>query len=70
MNTKPTPPRDQHKRDFFAPSPTVEELAAEQGVESVKDVTSLLGDFWPDDESNEEVLRTLRAWRQETEPDS
>ena len=70
MDKEPASLRDQHKRDFFAPSPTIEELATEQGVEPVKDATALCGDFWPADESTEEVLRTLRAWRQEANPDS
>jgi hypothetical protein len=40
-------------------------LAKEQGVEPVRDISSLYGDFWPEDESVEEFLVTLRRWRQE-----
>ena len=40
-------------------------LAAEQGVKPVSDPDTLYGDFWPEDESMEEFLTTLRRWRQE-----
>jgi hypothetical protein len=40
-------------------------LAAEQGVEPVTDIKSLRGDFWPEDESADDFLATLRAWREE-----
>lgn len=69
MNKEPAPLRNHHKRDFFAPSPTIEELATEQGVEPAKDATALFGDFWPEDESTEAVLRTLQEWRQDSNPD-
>lgn len=47
----------------FWRSPTVEELAAEQGVKPVTDVSKLKGDFWPEDESMDEFLVWLRKLR-------
>jgi len=39
------------------------ELAAEQGVEPITDPTELFGDFWPEEETTEEFITTLREWR-------
>jgi hypothetical protein len=36
---------------------------AEQGTGPILDVSVLHGDFWPEDESSEEFLETLREWR-------
>jgi len=43
--------------------PSIEELAAAQGVAFPRDPKDLLGDFWPPEESTEEFLQTLREWR-------
>jgi hypothetical protein len=43
--------------------PSVEQLMAEQGTGPIVDVSVLHGDFWPEDESNEEFLETLHEWR-------
>ena len=43
--------------------PSVERLMAEQGTGPILDVSVLHGDFWPEDESSEEFLETLREWR-------
>jgi predicted RNase H-like HicB family nuclease len=40
-------------------------LASEQGVEPADDFDALLGDFWPDDESADEFVATLREWRRD-----
>lgn len=50
--------------DFFA-NPSVEELAARQGVSPVADVDDLLGDFWPEEESADEFIAAVRRWRRE-----
>jgi hypothetical protein len=52
-------------RGFFDQTPARDQLAAEQKVEAVDHANNLLGDFWPDDESAEEILITLRTWRHE-----
>jgi hypothetical protein len=49
---------------FFA-SPTVEELAARQGVTPVIDPDDLLGDFWPEDERADDFIAAVRRWRRE-----
>jgi hypothetical protein len=36
---------------------------AEQGTGPIMDVSVLHGDFWPEEESSEEFLETLREWR-------
>jgi hypothetical protein len=51
--------------DGFEDDIDIWRLAKEQGVEPVRDISSLYGDFWPEDESMEEFLATLRRWRQE-----
>lgn len=43
--------------------PSVEQLVAEQGTGPITDVSVLHGDFWPEEESVEEFLETLHAWR-------
>ena len=50
--------------------PSVEQLMASQGTGPITDVTRLHGDFWPQEESIEEFLKTLREWRghKRTEP--
>jgi hypothetical protein len=44
---------------------TVEELAAEQGVEPIGDPRTLRGDFWPQDESVDDFVSWLRGLRRE-----
>lgn len=41
------------------------ELARQQGVEPIRDVKELQGDFWPEEESTDEFLSWLRETRQE-----
>ena len=36
---------------------------AEQGTAPIQDISTLHGDFWPEEESVEEFLKTLYAWR-------
>jgi hypothetical protein len=40
-----------------------EKLAREQGVSPVEDPTTLLGDFWPEDETADEFIAAVQAWR-------
>jgi predicted RNase H-like HicB family nuclease len=49
----------------FDSRPPLEALASEQGVEPTGDFDALLGDFWPDDESTDEFVLTLREWRRD-----
>jgi erythromycin esterase-like protein len=41
------------------------ELARQQGVEPVRRVEDLYGDFWPEEESVDDFLSWLRTVRQE-----
>ena len=43
--------------------PSIEQLMAEQGTGPITDVSVLRGDFWPEDESVEEFVATIREWR-------
>jgi hypothetical protein len=43
--------------------PTLDELAAEQGVVFPRDPSELLGDFWPEEESIDDFLTAMREWR-------
>ncbi|HLH26833.1 MAG TPA: hypothetical protein VK066_30270 [Chloroflexota bacterium] len=51
-------------------TPTTVEIAAQQGVAPIEDIDELLGDFWPEDESEDEFLATIRAWRDGLAPRS
>jgi hypothetical protein len=46
-------------------SPSIEELAAQQGVTPIDDFETLLGEPRPEDESADEFSASLRAWRRE-----
>jgi len=43
--------------------PSIEELMAEQGTAPITDVSELHGDFWPEEESVEDFVATIREWR-------
>jgi hypothetical protein len=43
--------------------PSIEQLMAEQGTGPITDVSLLHGDFWPEEESVEEFVATIREWR-------
>jgi hypothetical protein len=43
--------------------PSIQELMAEQGTGRIMDVSVLHGDFWPHEESVQEILETLHEWR-------
>ena len=45
----------------------LESLAAEQGVRPITDLDSLKADFWPKDESVDDLVRTVRKRRRESE---
>jgi len=49
-------------------TPTIAEIAAQQGVSPIEDIDELLGSFWPENESEEEFLATIRAWRDGLNP--
>jgi hypothetical protein len=42
---------------------SLQELIAEQGVKPITNIDQLKGDFWPEEESIEEFIETLREWR-------
>ena len=50
--------------DEWDDTPSIEELAAEQGVKPVARFEDLLGDFWPDDEDVDDFIAAVRRWRQ------
>lgn len=54
-------------REFFAESdpPDLLEIARKQGVRPISNFDDLLGDFWPEDESADEFVETIRKWRRE-----
>jgi hypothetical protein len=59
---------DAEKRPTTVPytssgHPSVEQLMAEQGTGPITDVSLLHGSFWPEDESVEEFVATVREWR-------
>jgi hypothetical protein len=44
----------------------LEKLAAEQGVQPITDFASLRADFWPEDESVDDFVRTVRERRRDS----
>lgn len=50
---------------LFKEKSEIEQLAAEQGVSVVTDFNALLGNFWPEDESADDFITQVRAWRLE-----
>lgn len=53
--TKPVPPLPPRPR----PLVSAEELARQQGVKPITDISELYGDFWPEDETCDEFLEWL-----------
>jgi len=41
----------------------LDRLALSQGVQTITDFDSLLGDFWPEDEAVDDFISQLRLWR-------
>ena len=56
-----SPVEDQATTEFWS-APTVDELAAQQGVSAVDDLDALAGD-WPEDDSLDEFIDSLRRTR-------
>ncbi len=49
----------------FEALPSLDALAEAQGVQPIEDIDDLVADFWPEDESVEDVIATIRRWRDE-----
>jgi hypothetical protein len=43
--------------------PTVDEMIAAQGLSFPRNPADLLGNFWPEEESINDFLTALQAWR-------
>lgn len=56
---------DERSSSFFDLVTSLEALAAEQRVTPVTNFDALLGDFWPEEETADEFIATVREWRQE-----
>jgi hypothetical protein len=61
--------REQDSTDsnmqFFDAHVDIDTLAQQQGVSVVTNPNDLVGDFWPEDETDDELIATLRGWRRE-----
>ncbi len=55
-------PVDKYGRTVWE-SASAEQLAAEQGVKPVHDISELVGDFWPEDEGPDDFVNWLREQR-------
>jgi hypothetical protein len=55
--------RGEKGTSFFDGKADVEALAAQQRVFTVSDFDSLLGDCWPEEESVDQFIATIREWR-------
>ena len=51
---------------FWAPSPSIETLAAQQGVQPIRDIENLRGkNIWPEEDDIDEFVETIHQWRRE-----
>jgi hypothetical protein len=50
---------------FFESTTDIEGLATQQGASAMRDFDSLLGDFWPAEESADQLIASVREWRRE-----
>jgi hypothetical protein len=62
------PDEEPHDRPASVPyaasgHPSIEQLMAEQGTGPITDVSVLHGNFWPEEESVDEFVATIREWR-------
>ena len=55
---------DKSEARFYART-DLQALAAQQGVAPITDWDALRGDFWPEQESADEFIGTVRRWRHE-----
>lgn len=47
---------------------TAEELVAQQRIEPIEDIAELKGDFWPEDETEDDFLQFLQEIRGHKKP--
>ena len=59
--------QDEAGAASFDASVDLDALAAQQGVPSATEFERLLGDFWPEEESADSFIASVRAWRNEAE---
>ena len=45
--------------------PELDVLAEVQGIEPIGDIDELVADFWPEEESVEDIMAAVRRWRDE-----
>lgn len=53
--------------EFFGSVPSIMDLAAQQGVQPLKNLSDLRGEFWPDSEDIDDLAAAVRDWRNEIE---
>ncbi len=56
---------EQRSAYSFEATPDLDALADAQGVSPIHDIDELVADFWPEDESIEDFIATVREWRSE-----
>jgi hypothetical protein len=56
----------ENHSDFFGVQPSVEDLAVQQGVQPARSLDDLAGEFWPETDSVDEFIATVRRWRRES----
>ncbi|MGE0200921.1 MAG: hypothetical protein AB7P76_08140 [Candidatus Melainabacteria bacterium] len=59
---------DPAEQAAFYQHRSVEALIAQQRVQPVQSLEALRGDFWPEAESMDDFVETIRRWRQEGTP--
>ncbi|MBI2264172.1 MAG: hypothetical protein HYU64_03210 [Armatimonadetes bacterium] len=64
-NSESAGPENSSWTTDFHSIPSLEELAAQQGVSPITSIDSLVDDFWPEKESVDEFITAVRQWRRE-----
>jgi hypothetical protein len=64
-NQREAPPMMSGAASRRQPSIDWRALAAQQGTGPITDLDQLVGDFWPEDETVDELIAAVRAWRRE-----
>lgn len=56
---------EARRQHALPPKIDLDALAARQGVRPIEDPAEMRADFWPEDETADEFIATVRRWRRE-----
>jgi hypothetical protein len=65
LSSHVTPPTVPGRVRSFNMPINLKQLAAEQGVRPLQKIEDLRADFWPEDETADQLIAAVRNWRRE-----